>query len=117
MKMLTLAIGLVVCSALTVGADDKKLDLSGKYTLVSGKKNGAAVDEKAKKATYTATADTFTIDNGKSKFVFSYKLRADTDPLQIDLSVTEGPDGAPKGAPAFGIVEAKGDTLKIAYSL
>src|SRR5262245_13097002 len=63
---------LVACVAVCLGFSaargaDEKLDLSGTYTLVSGKKNGADVDEKAKKATYTATADTFTIAGGDVK--------------------------------------------------
>lgn len=117
MKTLALTLGLAACLALTAGtADDKKLDLSGKYALVSGKKNGGDVDEKSKKATYTFTADTVTIAGGDAKFVISYKLKPDTTPVQIDLSITDGPDGA-KGTPAVGIVEVKGDTLKLAYSL
>src|SRR4051812_29872743 len=116
MKTLALAIGMVACLALSTRAEDKKLDLSGKYTVVSGKKNGADIDEKAKKATYTATADTFTIAGGDVKFVISYKLKTDTTPVEIDMSIAEGPDGS-KGTPAVGIVEMKGDTLKLAYSL
>ena len=102
--------------ALTATAEDK-FDLSGTYTLVSGKKNGADIDEKAKKATYTATADSFTIEGKGEKFVFSYKLKPKTDPVEIDMAVVSGPDGVPKGAPAVGIVEVKGDVVKIAYSL
>jgi uncharacterized protein (TIGR03067 family) len=115
MKTLALAIGLTACLALAARADEK-IDLSGKYTVVSGKKNGQDIDEKAKKATYTATADTFTITGGDVKFVISYKLKPGTTPVEIDMSIAEGPDGS-KGATAVGIVEVKGDTLKLAYSL
>jgi uncharacterized protein (TIGR03067 family) len=117
MKTFGLTIGLVACVGLSVQAADEKLDLSGKYALVSGKKNGADVDEKAKKATYTATADTFTIASKDAKFEFSYKLKPGTTPVEIDMSLVSGPEGAPKGALAVGIVEVKGDTLKLAYSL
>ena len=116
MKSFALTAGLALCLGLTAGAEDKKLDLSGKYTLVSGKKNGADVDEKAKKATYTVTADTITIAGGDAKFVISYKLKTDKTPVEVDMSIAEGPDGS-KGATAVGIVEVKGDTLKLAYSL
>ena len=115
MKTFALAVGLALCLGLTARAEEK-IDLSGKYTVVSGKKNGADIDEKAKKATYTATADTFTIAGGDVKFVISYKLKPGTTPVEIDMSIAEGPDGS-KGTPAVGIVEVKGDTLKLAYSL
>ena len=117
MKAFALAIGLATGLGLSVRAADDKIDLSGKYALVSGKKNGADVDEKAKKATYTATADTFTIANGDVKFEFSYKLKPGTTPVEIDMAIVSGPEGTPKGALAVGIVEAKGDLLKLAYSL
>ncbi len=116
MKTFALAAGLALCLGLTAGAEDKKLDLTGKYTLVTGKKNGADVDEKSKKATYTVTADTITIAGGDAKFVISYKLKTDKTPVEVDMSIAEGPDGS-KGATALGIVEVKGDTLKLAYSL
>lgn len=115
MKTFVLAVGLALCLGLTTRADDK-IDLTGKYTVVSGKKNGADIDEKAKKATYTATADSFTIAGGDQKFVISYKLKPGTTPVEIDMSIAEGPDGT-KGTIAVGIVEVKGDTLKLAYSL
>ena len=116
MKTFALAAGLMTCLALTATAEDK-FDLSGTYALVSGKKNGADIDEKAKKATYTATTDSFTIEGKGEKFVFSYKVKPKTDPVEIDMAVVSGPDGVPKGAPAVGIVEVKGDVVKIAYSL
>jgi uncharacterized protein (TIGR03067 family) len=116
MKTFALAAGLAACLALTARAADEKIDLSGKYTVVSGKKNGADIDEKAKKATYTVTADTFTIAGGDVKFVINYKLKTDKTPVEIDMSIAEGPDGS-KGTPAVGIIEVKGDTLKLAYSL
>jgi uncharacterized protein (TIGR03067 family) len=114
MKSFTLAVGLVACAGFA-RADDK-IDLSGKYTVVGGKKNGANLDEKAKKAKYTATADSFTIEGGDVKYVFGYKLKAGTSPVEIDMAVAEGPEGT-KGIVAVGIVEVKGDTLKLAYSL
>ena len=115
MKTFALAVGLAVCLGLSVRADEK-IDLTGKYAVVGGKKNGADLDERAKKATYTATADTFTIAGGEVKFVISYKLKPGTAPVEIDMSIAEGPDGS-KGATAVGILEVKGETLKLAYSL
>lgn len=115
--MKTFAPAVVLAAFLGLAARaDEKIDLSGKYTVVSGKKNGADIDEKAKKATYTVTVDTFTIAGGDQKFVISYKLKPGTKPVEIDMSIAEGPEGT-KGAIAVGIIEQKGDTLKLAYSL
>src|SRR5262245_8722236 len=116
MKKITLALGLATCVALSVRAADEKLDLTGKYTLVSGKRNGNAVDDNFKKASYTATADKFTIAGGERKFVMSYKVDASVTPATIDMEILEGPDGT-KGSKAYGVVELKGDTLKLAYTL
>ncbi len=116
MKMFALTVGLLACLGLTARAADDKIDLTGKYTVVSGKKNGADIDEKAKKATYTATTDTFTIAGGDQKFVISYKLKPGATPVEIDMAIAMGPEGM-KGTLAVGIIEVKGDTLKLAYSL
>lgn len=116
MKTFALAVGVIACLALTAPAADEKLDLTGTYKLTAGKKNGTDVDETAKKAEYTVTADKFTIKGGEFKFVMGYKLDAKASPAQVDMEILEGPDGS-KGAKAVGIVELKGDVLKIAYSL
>ncbi len=53
-----LALGALGFAGLAGSAEDKKKDagdgpkLDGKYTLVSGKKNGVAIDEEAKKGKY-----------------------------------------------------------------
>lgn len=137
MKTFALAVGLVFCAAAARAAD--KIDLVGKYTVVSGKNGGKDIDEKAKKVKYTATADAFYIDDGNRAnfvasmealkivlgvefkveypgFVIGYKLKPGTTPAEIDMAVAEGPEGT-KGSIALGIVEVKGDTIKLAYSL
>jgi uncharacterized protein (TIGR03067 family) len=116
MKTFALLAGLVACAGLTARAADDKLDISGKYALVAGKKNGADVDEKSMKATYTVTKDQFTIAGGEFKFVMGYKLDASKTPASIDMEIQEGPEGS-KGTKAVGIVELKGDVLKLAYTL
>ena len=115
MKTFALAVGVLVCAGALANAADP--DLAGKYELVSGKKNGANLDEKAKKAKYIVTAETFTIQGGETKFVIGYKIKdLKSTPMTIDMAVSEGPDGT-KGTVAVGIFELKGDTLKLAYSL
>lgn len=119
-----LGLGMLAFVGLPARAEDKKEDkkeekgdpskLEGKYTLVSGKKNGAAVDEEAKKAKFSFTADKITIEGMGVKFVMGYKVDAKASPQGIDLEILEGPEGT-KGAKALGIFELKDDTLKLAY--
>jgi uncharacterized protein (TIGR03067 family) len=116
-----LGLGLLGWAGLGTRADDKKDDkaaskLEGKYTLVAGKKNGQAVDEDSKKAEYTITADKITIKGKDITFVMGYKLDAKASPNTIDMEILEGPEGT-KGSKAYGIVELKDGTLKLAYSM
>lgn len=113
--MKTFAALTLLLAAGLLAADDKKAEapkLAGTYTLVAGKKDGAATGDDAKKAKYIFDAKTITIaDEGKKVFVMSYKL----DGNKIDMVMEESPFPDAKGTKAYGIVEAKGDTLKLAY--
>ena len=122
-----LGLGLLTCLGAGTRAEGKKEEkkeekkaedpkLEGKYTLVSGKKNGSAVDEDAKKAEFTFAADKITIKGKDANFVMGYKIDPTKTPMQIDMAIAEGPEGT-KGAKALGIIEVKGDTLKLAYYL
>ncbi|MFO0823130.1 MAG: TIGR03067 domain-containing protein [Gemmataceae bacterium] len=97
-------------------ADSDTSKLEGKYALVGGKKNGTAIDEDAKKAKFSITADTITIEGLGVKFVMGYKADTKASPMTIDLVILEGPEGT-KGAKAIGIFEFKDEVLKLAYSL
>ncbi len=115
--LVALALGLGTALGLTARAEDKAAPkLEGQYTLVSGKKFGTDADESAKKAEYTITKDKITIKGKDATFVMGYTVDAAATPNKIDLEILEGPDGA-KGSKALGIVEKKGDDLKIAYSI
>jgi len=95
---------------------------------VSGKRNNEVVGDDAKKWDYTftssaialwgypITSNTITIKNPDIKFVMGYKLDLTTTPINIDMEILEGPEGT-KGAKASGIIEVKGDILKLAYSV
>ena len=50
-----------------------------------------------------------------TKFVIGYTLNPKATPPSIDLEILEGPEGT-KGEKAHGIVERKGDDLRIAYA-
>ena len=121
-RFAVIAVALVGVVGLVVRADDKpaKADapkLEGKYTLVSGKKNGSDVDEKSKQAKYVFDAKKITIEMEDLKFVMTYTLDGKGDSAKIDLVMTESPIEDLKGSKAYGIVEKKGDTLKLAYAL
>jgi uncharacterized protein (TIGR03067 family) len=114
-------LGLLTCAGLSARADDKKADapkLAGTYTLVAGKKGGEAVGDEAKKGKYTIDAKAITIWGGDKKaFVMGYKLDPSTKPVSIDMEILESeifPNS--KGSKGYGIVEMKGDTLKLAYT-
>ena len=116
-----LGLGLVVSAGLGGRADDKKDEkkseapkLDGKYTLVGGKTKGNAIDDEAKKGTYTFTPEKITIEGMGLKFVMGYKIDPKTTPMNIDIEILEGPEGT-KGTKAQGIIEVKGDTVKLAY--
>jgi uncharacterized protein (TIGR03067 family) len=115
-----LALGMVGFVGSAARTEDKKpaegLKLEGNYSLVSGKKNGTAIDDEAKKGKYSFTAEKITIEGMGVKFVMSYKLDSSATPATIDMEILEGPEGT-KGAKAVGIVEAKEGTIKLAYSL
>ena len=131
MKMIAtfaLGLGLLACLGAHARTEDKKDEkkkveakpdapkLEGKYTLVGGKKNDMPIDDEAKKAEYTFTADQVTIKAKEYSFVMSYKLDAKATPVEIDMVIVDGPAGS-KDSKAAGIVELKGDKLKLAYSM
>ncbi len=117
-----LALGMLGFLGLTARAEEKKknaaeaLKLEGKYTLVAGKKNGAAIDEEAKKGKFTFTEDKITIEGMGVKFVMGYKVDSKATPMTIDMEILEGPEGT-KGSKALGIIELKEDVLKLAYAI
>jgi uncharacterized protein (TIGR03067 family) len=114
--MRTVAVmSLMLSVGLLARAEDKKAEtpkIAGSYTLVSGKKDGEKTSEDAKKGKYTFDDKKITIAGKDGKFVMSYKL----DGKKIDMEILEAPFEGLKGAKAYGIVEAKGDTLKLAYA-
>ena len=138
MKMIAavvLGLGLIGCPVLAGWAQDKKEEkkedkkedkkeakmadapkLAGEYKLVSGKLNAVAVGDEAKKFEYTFTTEKMTIKNPEYKFVIGYKLDLKTTPINIDMEIQEGPEGT-KGSKAMGIIEMKGEIVKLAYSM
>ncbi len=115
--MLALGMGLLgFVNSESQAQEKKEVKLAGKYTLLSGKTNGTAIQDEAKKGAYTFTDDRITIEGMGVKFVMSYKLDTATTPMNIDMDILEGPEGT-KGTKAAGIFEMKDNMLKLAYSI
>ena len=112
----------VVCP-LTRADDDKKekddkfdaTKMVGTWNYVSGEKNGEKLDkDHFKDSKVTITKETITLDGPQGKFVIKYTLETKKSPVGLSMTMTESPFGA--GATAQGIVEVKGDELKICYA-
>jgi uncharacterized protein (TIGR03067 family) len=111
------ALGLALVTLLGRAAAQKgeAPKLEGKYTLVAGKVRGKAVGDDWKKAEYEFTPVQVTIKGKAVSFVMGYKIDPSAEPMTIDMAVADGPE-ATKGTRAQGIIEVKGDTVKLAYS-
>ena len=114
-----LGLGLLACGGYSAAEPEKESDgpkLAGKYTLTGGKKDGSEISDDSKKGEYEITADKITIKGKDASFVMGYKLDPKTKPMNIDMEILEGIEGT-KGSKAEGIVELKGEVLKLAYSI
>jgi uncharacterized protein (TIGR03067 family) len=125
-KTLLAGVGVFLLAALPLGAADKDKDkdakddkfdaakLVGTWKYVSGEKNGEkSSDDQLKKDSVVITKDTFTL-KGDDTFVMKYTLDAKKTPIGISFKIVEGPFG--KDATAEGIIELKGDDLKVCYN-
>jgi uncharacterized protein (TIGR03067 family) len=99
--------------------DAKKFDaekLVGTWSITKGKKMGNAVGDDAKKGDYVITKDKISLKEGdKALFVFEYTIDAKASPIAIDMTISESAIDGVKGSKAKGIIELKGDELKITY--
>lgn len=110
--------------ALSAPAEEKKADakkadfdaskLEGKWKMVSGQKFGEKVNEQSLAGEVTITKDTITIKGGDETHMMKYKLDPKASPVKIDMEGTEGPA---KGFKSEGIIELKGDELKLCYAM
>jgi uncharacterized protein (TIGR03067 family) len=112
------AVVLAACPFGATGQDkDDKFDaakLVGTWKYVSGVKDGKKLDAADFKGqTVTITKETFTLKS-KDTFVMKYVVDAKNKLIGIKFEITESPFGA--GAKAEGIIELKGDELKICYA-
>jgi uncharacterized protein (TIGR03067 family) len=93
------------------GFDVKKLE--GKWSLVSGMKNGTKSEGDALKTEFSVSGDVMKMKTGDGEFVFKLKIDPKKTPVQVDIEITEGPIG--KGTVTKGILELKDDELKLCY--
>jgi uncharacterized protein (TIGR03067 family) len=120
MKSLISASVVVLVSAWAV-ADDKAdkgaafdaAKLVGNWDYVAGTKSGEKVEKDHLVGKVTITKDTITIPAGQDmKFVIAYKLNTKASPVGVDMDIKDGPV---KEGKAEGIIELKGDDLKLCY--
>jgi uncharacterized protein (TIGR03067 family) len=105
---------LLVCSSLGAADKEDKFDaqkMVGTWNYVSVEKNGQKSDAD-KEAKVTIAKDKITLEGSAGTFVLKYKLDTTKMPVTIDMEMTEGA----QGATAKGIIEVKGDELKLCYS-
>ncbi len=121
MKMtLWLGVSAFLLTAYSFAAADEKGDkfdagkIVGTWTYVSGENNGAKVNpDNLKTGSVKITKETITLDGPQGKFVMKYTLDTKTTPVSLAMEMTESPFGAGK---AKGIIEVKGDELKLCYA-
>jgi uncharacterized protein (TIGR03067 family) len=111
------AAALVLSALPAADKDDAKLDpakLVGTWTYVSGEVDGkkkSADDLKA--GTVEITKDMITLKSPDGTFEIKYTVDTKKTPAHIAMEITKGAQGV--GAKSEGIIELKGDELKICY--
>jgi uncharacterized protein (TIGR03067 family) len=110
------ALALAVSPAL---ADEKKADfdaskLEGKWKITAGEKFGEKVDPKSIEGEVTITKDTIIIKGNDMTHMMKFTLDTKASPVAISMEGTEGPA---KGFKSEGIIEVKGDEVKLCYAM
>lgn len=100
----------------TAFADETPLKLDGTYTIVAGEKNGTEIPaDKLMGSIIKFDGETVlgTDKDKKEFFGCTFQIDKTTSPHTISMTST-----APmKGEKAVGIIEMKGDTVKLCYAL
>jgi uncharacterized protein (TIGR03067 family) len=115
-----LAIGLlffVVAACTGRSPDQPKTNLTGEYRIVSGERNGAAIDQKElNNVTMTISGNTITTYDKEQKetFVATYTLETSKRPWTITMTSVKAPE---TGAIAKGLIEADHNNVKLIYAL
>jgi uncharacterized protein (TIGR03067 family) len=111
------ALALSASAAADKDKDDGKLDpakLVGTWTYVSGEVDGKKKSaDDLKSGTVEFTKDMITLKSPDGTFEIKYTVDTKKTPAHVAMEITKGPQGV--GAKAEGIIELKGDELKICY--
>ena len=115
--MRTALIGLAVCLACGADSDAVKKDmaaLDGGWTMVSGERDGGALDQERVKSAKRVSKDGETSVSFGDQLLMKAKFTVDPskDPKTIDYDMTEGTN---KGKKQLGIYELDGDTFKACF--
>jgi uncharacterized protein (TIGR03067 family) len=116
--LLALGSAALVLSALTAAdKDEAKLDpakLVGTWAYASGEVDGKKKSaDDLKMGTVEITKDTLTLKSPDGTYVIKYTLDTTKSPARISMEITKGPQG--EGSKAEGIIELKGDELRLCY--
>ena len=96
------------------GKEPRKLkaeDFFGNWKLESGMRGGSKIDS-AKLTSIKISKEEFTIPSPEGEFVMAYKLKMDSDPIEVDFDIKKGP--APEGK-AKGIIKMEDDKMTLCY--
>jgi uncharacterized protein (TIGR03067 family) len=102
--------------ALVKAADPEKPKLEGQHQIVAGERDGQPVPEATLKGyTFRFTGDKVVGANkdGTEFLVADYTLDATKTPCAIVIKPTAGSE---KGKELFGLIERKGDTIRLIYA-
>lgn len=118
--LLVLGITFWILGPALTGAGDKKegLDVAklvGKWVYVSGEKAGEAIPAKnLKNQKVSVDKENFTLTGDDALFIMKYEVDAKKSPAEIKFVITKSPFGP--GAKGAGIIEVKGDEMKLCYN-
>ena len=119
---LVLSVALLSISGVFAEKDEAKKEetkfdaakLEGTYKITAGWKEGEKVDEKNLSGKVVIKKGSIELYGEKDvEHAFDFKLDTKTTPVSIDLKGTQGPG---KDSEAKGIIEIKGDEVKLAYN-
>ncbi len=94
--------------------DDISKWIVGDWKCDKGTRGGADVGQERLETIISFTKERITIPiENDEKFVMSYELDTEKNPIAIDMKILEGP--APEGSAAVGIIKRDGDKFVLCY--
>src|SRR5262249_25012085 len=111
--------GLLLTAGWAVARENKTgpMNLAGNYTMIAGQREGQTeTPENIKGTQVSFTDDTVTVTDKDKKetYVATYKIDDNKSPKVITMIEKAGPS---KGERARGLIEKRGDMVKLIYAL